>query len=69
MNDDQLKALLKEYVRQARYTGACEVNLPQADFEAMREFIKNGNYTTIESNAVNMITAYIDGKAIKIGGY
>lgn len=69
MNNEQLKALLVEYVHQARYTGACEANLPQPDFEAMRDFIKAGNYTTTESNAANVLNVHIEGRVIKIGGY
>ena len=69
MTREQLREFFSGYLDQLKHTGKCEVNLPQADFEAMREFIKTGNYTTIESNAVDMITVYIDGKCIKIGGY
>ncbi len=69
MTDEQLKALLTEYVHQARYTGACEANLPQPDFEAMRDYIKSKNFTTTESNADNVINVHVEGRVIKIGGY
>lgn len=69
MSDEQLKALLTEYVHQARYTGACEASLPAADFEAMRDYIKSKNFTTTESNADNVINVHVDGRVIKIGGY
>jgi hypothetical protein len=52
-----------------RHTGACEANLPQPDFEAMRDYIKSKNFTTTESNADNVINVHVDGRVIKIGGY
>jgi hypothetical protein len=69
MTDEQLKALLTEYMNQLLYTGACEANLPQSDFEAMRDYIKSKNFTTTESNADNVINVHVDGRVIKIGGY
>lgn len=49
------------------HVGKCGVNLPQPEFEAIRGFIKSGNYTTTESNAENVLNAHIEGKAIKKG--
>jgi hypothetical protein len=69
MTDEQLKVLFKGYLDQLRHTGACEANLPQPDFEAMRDYIKSKNFTTSESNADNVLNVHIEGKTIKIGGY
>lgn len=69
MNETQIKALFKGYLYQLRHIGNCEVNLPQSDFEAMRDYIKSGNYTTTESNADNVLNVHVEGRVIKIGGY
>lgn len=69
MNNDQLRVLFRGYLDQLRHTGKCAANLPQSDFEAMRDYIKSGNYTTTESNADNVLNVHIDGRVIKIGGY
>jgi hypothetical protein len=69
MTNEQLKVLFKSYLDQLRHIGKCEVNLPHDDFEAMKKYVKERNYTTTESNVDDVLNVHISGKVIKIGGY
>ena len=69
MTKEQLKNIFKSYLDQLRHTGRCEANLPQSDFEELRDYVKKCNFTTTESNADNVLNVHVDGKVIIIGGY
>lgn len=69
MTNEQLKVLFQSYLDQLRHDGRCEANLPQPDFEELRDYVKKCNYTTSESNAANVLNVHVDGKCLTIGGY
>lgn len=69
MTREQLRDLFGGYIDQLKRTGNCEVNLPQADFEELKAFIRKLNYTISYSNVEMVLNVHIDGKAIVIGGY
>lgn len=69
MNNEWAKVLFQGYLDQMRHTGKCEVNLPHDDFEKMKQYVKSLNYTTTESNAVDVLNVHVGGKVIQIGGY
>lgn len=69
MTREQLKVLFQGYLDQLRHDGRCEANLPQPDFEELRDYVKKCNFTTTESNAVNVLNVHVDGKVIIVGGY
>jgi hypothetical protein len=69
MTNNQLRDLFNGYLDQLRHAGKCEVNLPQADFEELKAFVKKLNYTISYSNVESVLNVHIDGKCITIGGY
>ena len=69
MTREQLRELFGGYIDQLKRTGKCEVNLPQADFEELKAFIRKLNYTISYSNAEMVLNVHVDGKVIIIGGY
>ena len=69
MTREQLRELFNGYLDQLKHTGKCEVNLPQADFEELKAFIRKLNYTISYGNVESVLNVHIDGKVIIIGGY
>jgi hypothetical protein len=69
MTREQLRELFNGYIDQLKHTRKCEVNLPLADFEELKAFVRKLNYTISYSNVESVLNVHIDGKCITIGGY
>lgn len=69
MTREQLKVLFQGYLDQLKHTGKCEVNLPRAEFEELKAFVRKLNYTISYSNVESVLNVHIDGKVIIMGGY